>query len=46
MKIGISAFAWTAHFDQSHLELLPGIKQMGLNGVEVPMFDPGVLPIE
>ncbi len=45
MKIGISAFAWTAKFDSSHLALLPTIKQTGLGGVEIPMFDPSALPI-
>jgi D-psicose/D-tagatose/L-ribulose 3-epimerase len=45
MKIGISAFAWTGRFDQSHLELLPAIKEIGLNVIEVPMFDPAMLPI-
>jgi D-psicose/D-tagatose/L-ribulose 3-epimerase len=45
MKLGISAFAWTARFGQSHLNLLPEIKKIGLDGVEVPMFDPAMLPI-
>jgi D-psicose/D-tagatose/L-ribulose 3-epimerase len=44
MKIGISAFAWTANFGLSHLKLLPAVKKLGLAGVEVPMFDPAVLP--
>ncbi|MGA2571204.1 MAG: sugar phosphate isomerase/epimerase family protein [Terracidiphilus sp.] len=46
MRIGISAFAWTARFERSHLDLLPTIKKMGLSGVEVPMFDPAALPID
>lgn len=46
MKIGISAFAWTAKFESSHLALLPTIKQVGLNGIEIPMFDPADLPIQ
>jgi D-psicose/D-tagatose/L-ribulose 3-epimerase len=45
MKIGISAFAWTAQFGRSHLSLLPEIKKIGLDAVEVPMFDPIALPI-
>jgi D-psicose/D-tagatose/L-ribulose 3-epimerase len=45
MKIGISAFAWTGRFGQSHLKLLPAIKEMGLDAIEVPMFDPALLPI-
>jgi D-psicose/D-tagatose/L-ribulose 3-epimerase len=45
MKIGISAFAWTARFDRTHLSLLPSIKQIGLDAIEIPMFDPAKLPI-
>jgi len=45
MKIGISAFAWTTKFEQSHLELLPWIKQVGLDAVEIPMFEPAALPV-
>src|SRR5579883_2558914 len=45
MKIGISAFAWTSRLTLSHLELLPAIKQMGFDSVEIPMFDPATLPI-
>ncbi|ADV83099.1 sugar phosphate isomerase/epimerase family protein [Terriglobus saanensis] len=46
MKVGISAFAWTSAFGASHLELLPMIRNLGLQGVEVPMFDPGVLQVD
>src|SRR5512146_512593 len=46
MQIGISAFAWTAKFERSHLNILPSVKAMGLNAVEIPMFDPFVLPVE
>ncbi|HEV2324869.1 MAG TPA: sugar phosphate isomerase/epimerase [Terracidiphilus sp.] len=46
MKIGISAFAWTADFTSQHLSLLPRIKEMGLAGVEIPMFDPAKLPVQ
>jgi hypothetical protein len=36
MKVGISAFAWTALFGPQHLDLLPRIKEMGLgNGQDV-----------
>lgn len=45
MKIGVSAFAWTARFGQSHLKLLPEMKKIGMDGIEVPMFDPALLPI-
>lgn len=46
MKIGISAFAWTARFTNAHLKLLPEVKSMGFDALEVPMFDPAMLPIE
>ena len=46
MKLGISAFAWTSEFRSSHLELLPPMKQLGLIGVEIPMFDPVRLPVD
>ncbi len=45
MKIGISAFAWTARFDRSHLAILPEMKALGLDAIEIPMFDPALLPI-
>jgi len=45
MRIGISAFAWTAQFDRTHLEILPFVKKMGLSAVEVPMFDPAALAV-
>lgn len=46
MKIGMSAFAWTSNFKSSHLELLPALKAIGLDGVEIPMFDPRQLPVQ
>jgi D-psicose/D-tagatose/L-ribulose 3-epimerase len=45
MKIGISAFAWTARFDRLHLAILPEMKALGLDAIEIPMFDPALLPI-
>lgn len=45
MKLGISAFAWTAAFGMQHIGLLPRIKEMGFDAVEIPMFDPGELPV-
>jgi len=45
MKIGISAFAWTTRFDKSHLGILPAMKALGLDAIEIPMFDPASLPI-
>lgn len=43
MKIGISAFAWTARFTDAHLKLLPEIRSMGFRALEVPMFNPEAL---
>jgi len=45
MKVGISAFAWTSRFDKSHLGILPAMKALGLDAIEIPMFDPAALPI-
>lgn len=45
MKIGVSAFAWTSRFDESHLGLLPWVKEHGFDGLEVAMFDPSDLPV-
>src|SRR5580704_6411783 len=38
MKYGINTFLWTAGFDESHLDLLPRIKAMGFDGVELARF--------
>lgn len=46
MKIGISAFAWTSCFDRRHLDLLPWLKSIDIDGLEVPMFEPSALPIK
>lgn len=43
MKIGVSAFAWTAQFQSKHLALVPAVKQMGISALEIPMFDPADL---
>jgi D-psicose/D-tagatose/L-ribulose 3-epimerase len=40
MKIGVSAFAWTSEFSQSHYKLLPEIREHGLSALEIPMFEP------
>ena len=44
MKIGVSAFAWTSDFCESHLEILPRLQEFGISGFEVPMFEPEKLP--
>jgi D-psicose/D-tagatose/L-ribulose 3-epimerase len=46
MKLGVSAFAWTAKFDRSHLRLMPLVKEMGFNGFEIAMFDPADLAVQ
>jgi D-psicose/D-tagatose/L-ribulose 3-epimerase len=43
MKIGVSAFAWTSDFSEKHVGLLPGIRESGMQAVEVAMFDPARL---
>lgn len=45
MKLGVSAFAWTAKFDQSHLQLVPLVKELGFSGFEIAMFDPADLAV-
>ena len=45
MKIGVSAFAWTAKFTESHVSLLHQIREYGFEGFEIPMFVPGDLPV-
>ena len=44
MRIGVSAFAWTADFRESHLDVIPTLRQHGLTAFEIPMFDPARLP--
>jgi len=46
MKIGVSAFAWTKDFTSSHLDLIPQARAHGLDGFEIPMFDPAHLPAQ
>lgn len=45
MKFGISAFAWTARFQERHMPLLPWAREAGFDGFEIAMFDPADLPI-
>jgi D-psicose/D-tagatose/L-ribulose 3-epimerase len=39
VKFGINTLLWTAGFDTSHLDLLPQIKEMGFDGVEIARFN-------
>jgi D-psicose/D-tagatose/L-ribulose 3-epimerase len=43
MKLGVSFFAWGAQFAPDDLHILPGLKAMGMDGCEIPMFEPGQL---
>ena len=44
MKLGISAFAWTAAFGAEHLPLVAQVREYGFAGFEIPMFIPSALP--
>ncbi len=39
MKFGVNTLIWTAAFDPSHFALLPKIRKMGFDGVEIARFD-------
>jgi D-psicose/D-tagatose/L-ribulose 3-epimerase len=43
MKLGISAFAWTASFQKRHFDLLASLRKQGFSAIEIPMFDPSAL---
>lgn len=45
MKIGVSAFAWTTKLSAAHMGLLPELRERGLEGFEIPMFNPADLAI-
>jgi D-psicose/D-tagatose/L-ribulose 3-epimerase len=40
MKIGVSAFAWTSQFGPEHFHILSSLREHGISGFEIPMFDP------
>lgn len=44
MKIGVSAFAWTAHFTVAHIPLVSQVAEYGFDAFEIAMFDPAALP--
>ena len=44
MKLGVSAFAWAGKMEPWLLDLLPAIRNLGMDGFEIPMFDPALLP--
>jgi D-psicose/D-tagatose/L-ribulose 3-epimerase len=39
MKIGMNLLLWTTHVTQDHFPILAQLKQAGLDGVEVPLFE-------
>ncbi|MCW5980553.1 MAG: sugar phosphate isomerase/epimerase [Bryobacteraceae bacterium] len=39
MKFGVNSLIWTAGFDAGHLSLLPQVKKMGFDGIEIARFD-------
>jgi D-psicose/D-tagatose/L-ribulose 3-epimerase len=44
MKIGVSAFAWTTRLNHRHLELIPKLREQGIEGFEIAMFHPADVP--
>ena len=44
MQFGVNLLIWTANFTEPHFPLLPGIKEQGFDGVELPLFNPDGYP--
>lgn len=44
MKFGANTLIWAMSFGPEHFELLPRIKEAGLDGIEMPVFNPGAFP--
>jgi D-psicose/D-tagatose/L-ribulose 3-epimerase len=40
VKLGVNLMAWSGTIGPAELELLPGIRELGYDGVELPIFDP------
>jgi D-psicose/D-tagatose/L-ribulose 3-epimerase len=40
MRIGVSAFVWDSQLTSAHIDLIPKLKAYGLDGFEIPIFDP------
>src|SRR5262245_33279221 len=40
VKFGVNTFVWGASFGPADFHLLPGIKERGFDGVEIPILDP------
>ncbi len=45
MKIGVNAFAWTSSFDQLWFNVLPSVRDHGLDGFEFAVFDPAAVAV-
>jgi D-psicose/D-tagatose/L-ribulose 3-epimerase len=45
MKLGVSAFAWAGKVEPWLFDLLPAMRDLGLDGFEIPMFDPALLTV-
>ena len=45
MKIGVSAFAWNFRFDATEIEVVRGLREQGIEGFEVPVFEPGEVDV-
>ncbi len=45
MKFSISTFAWTRSLETHHLDLLPYIRDIGYDGIEISMFSPTDVPV-
>ncbi|MHC4099057.1 MAG: sugar phosphate isomerase/epimerase family protein, partial [Planctomycetota bacterium] len=39
MKVGFNMLLWTTHVTEEHLPLLQTLKDVGYDGVEVPLFE-------
>lgn len=44
MKFGANTFIWTDSFGPEHFELLPRLKEAGLDGIEIGMLAPATFP--
>jgi D-psicose/D-tagatose/L-ribulose 3-epimerase len=44
MKFGANSFIWTDSFGAEHLQLLPRLKEAGLDGIEIGLLEPASFP--
>jgi len=45
-KYGVNLLLWTSTFTQKNLNLFPLVKNLGLDVVEIPLFNPEIVPAE